>query len=216
MCDPSEKLTAWLDHELPADDAANVERHLEVCAQCRGRVDAYQTVSGALDAYCDACCNAVMESRPGRRLPRWVPVFSSAAAAALFLIALRPRVPQAPIRSAPPARAASAAVAPLTGPVAQIVPGAPAPVNPAPRAERGKGAQPVRRAASRPEPRDANWQPAAPAVEIAIPADAIFPPGAIPAGVSFTADVTIAPDGSAQQIRLRPQLAGFERRTTRP
>jgi hypothetical protein len=29
-------------------------------------------------------------------------------------------------------------------------------------------------------------------------------------------DVTIAPDGSAQQVRLRPQLTGFEGRATRP
>jgi hypothetical protein len=53
-------------------------------------------------------------------------------------------------------------------------------------------------------------------VEIAIPADAIFPPGAVPEGFSFAADVTIAPDGSAQQIGLRLQLAEFERRSTRP
>jgi hypothetical protein len=55
--------------------------------------------------------------------------------------------------------------------------------------------------------------PAAPALEIAIPGDAIFPPGAFPPGISFTADVTIAPDGSAQQIRLQPQLVEFERRS---
>jgi hypothetical protein len=51
---------------------------------------------------------------------------------------------------------------------------------------------------------------------MAIPADAVFPPGAVPEGVSFTADVSIGPDGSAQQIRFRPLMAGLERRTTEP
>ena len=41
-------------------------------------------------------------------------------------------------------------------------------------------------------------------------------PGAVPEGVGFTADVMIAPDGSAQQVRLHPQLTEFERRPTRP
>jgi hypothetical protein len=63
---------------------------------------------------------------------------------------------------------------------------------------------------------DTNLPVSEPAVEIAIPADAIFPPGAVPEGVGFTADVTIAPDGSARQVRLRPQLTEFERRPTRP
>jgi hypothetical protein len=55
-----------------------------------------------------------------------------------------------------------------------------------------------------------------PALEIAIPADAILPPGAVPEGVSFDANVTIAPDGSAQQINLTPQLTEFERRSSQP
>ena len=85
-----------------------------------------------------------------------------------------------------------------------------------PELERRHAAEPTRRAAPRPRFAQTHWPPAPPAVEIAIPADAIFPPGAAPEGVSFAADVTIAPDGSAQQIRLRPQLTEFERRPTRP
>jgi hypothetical protein len=53
-------------------------------------------------------------------------------------------------------------------------------------------------------------------IQIAIPADEMFPPGAVPEGMHFVADVTIAADGSAEQLRLRPRLAGFERRTTQP
>ena len=71
---------------------------------------------------------------------------------------------------------------------------------------------PDRQIEAPPPQEDTNSLPGAPAVEIAIPADAIFPPGAVPAGVSFTADVTMASDGSAEQIRLRPQLTEFEMR----
>ena len=53
-------------------------------------------------------------------------------------------------------------------------------------------------------------------IQIAIPADEMFPPGAVPEGIHFVADLTIAPDGSAERLQLRPRLAGFERRTTQP
>jgi Putative zinc-finger len=49
-----------------------------------------------------------------------------------------------------------------------------------------------------------SWTPAEPAIQIAIPAAAMFPPGAVPEGLTFIADVTIAADGSAQRLRLRP------------
>jgi hypothetical protein len=32
----------------------------------------------------------------------------------------------------------------------------------------------------------------------------------------FSADLTISADGSPERLRLRPQLAGFERRTDQP
>jgi anti-sigma factor RsiW len=50
----------------------------------------------------------------------------------------------------------------------------------------------------------ASWTPAEPAIQIAIPAAAMFPPGAVPEGLTFIADVTIAADGSAERLRLRP------------
>jgi len=53
-------------------------------------------------------------------------------------------------------------------------------------------------------------------VQIAIPAEEMFPPGAFPDGMNFVADVTIAADGSAEQLRLRPRLASYERGTTHP
>jgi hypothetical protein len=93
-----------------------------------------------------------------------------------------------------------------------------APLRATPHVEKSKGAERIshpvpdqRSEALRPQ-ENTNLLPGAAAVEIAIPADAIFPPGAVPAGVSFTADVTMASDGSAEQIRLRPQLTEFETR----
>jgi hypothetical protein len=63
---------------------------------------------------------------------------------------------------------------------------------------------------------DTNLFPSGPAVQIAIPAEAVLPPGAAVAGENFVVDFSIAPDGSAQGIRLRPQLTGLERRETQP
>src|ERR1700681_1828662 len=97
MCDFSARLIAWLDHELPEEEAAEVERHLQACAQCRGHLRTYERVSGALDAYCDS----IVASRPSRKLPRWAAVASAAVAAAavLFLVFPRTRVEPAPIPS---------------------------------------------------------------------------------------------------------------------
>jgi hypothetical protein len=58
--------------------------------------------------------------------------------------------------------------------------------------------------------------PDEPVIQIAIPADEMFPPGAVPEGMHFVADLTIAADGSAERLRLRPRLSGFERSTTQP
>ena len=75
---------------------------------------------------------------------------------------------------------------------------------------------PRRRAAPQTRRETLNWAPAEPAIEIAIPAESMFPPGAVPEGVTFTAELRIGADGSAQQMRLRPRLIGFERRGTQP
>jgi hypothetical protein len=219
MCDFSGKLMAWLDQELPAADAADVTRHLQLCPQCRGRVEAYRQLSSTFDGYCDAYCDGVMATRPRRKLPNWVLTISGAAAlaaamAALFLLAPRARVQQSSARA--PAPVGSAAIVSQPAPPVQASQAAAAPIKTVPRLKRTKGVEQIRHAASRPQGQETHWLPAEPAVEIAIPADAIFPPGAVPEGVSFSADVTIAPDGSAQQIRLRPQLTEFERRSTPP
>ena len=99
MCDFSGKLIAWLDRELPAEEAADVERHLEDCSECRASVDAYKKVSGEFDAYCDAA----MASSARRGAPRWAPVAVAAGAAALvalFLVMPRTRTQNARVSSA--------------------------------------------------------------------------------------------------------------------
>src|SRR5229473_3439427 len=60
-----------------------------------------------------------------------------------------------------------------------------------------------RRAVAPVQVRAAKWQPMETAVQIAIPAEAMFPPGAMPKGLNFIAELSIAPDGSVRQVRLR-------------
>ena len=218
MCDFAEKLMAWLDQELPNDDAATVEWHLQVCPECRDRVEAYRRVSGAFDRYCDAYCDALPAPNPSRRVTHPVLTISegvalAAAVAMFFLLLPRWRVQPAAPGAAPIPSVVDAAKA---LPLAHEAHSAPAEIRPVAQAKRRKGAEHVKQAAAPRQSEGTSWLASEPAVEIAIPADAIFPPGAVPEGVGFTADVTIAPDGSAQQVRLHPQLTEFERRPTRP
>ncbi len=51
MCDYEGRLVAWLDGELPADEA-NVEWHIARCEECRRAVSAYEEISASfLDCY---------------------------------------------------------------------------------------------------------------------------------------------------------------------
>jgi putative zinc finger protein len=210
MCDFAGKLIAWLDHELPAEEAAEVERHLAGCSECRSDVDAYKRVSGEFDAYCDAA----IASSARRGAPRWAPVVLGAGAVAA-LVALFLAMPRT--RVDPPAFHRPQTVVAASPVIAAKV--SPASVSLAQRVDRRRAVTPVsvRDAnAAPPQSQDANVLPDEPMIQIAIPADEMFPPGAVPEGIHFVADVTIAADGSAERLRLRPRLAGFERRTTQP
>jgi anti-sigma factor RsiW len=208
MCDFSEKLIAWLDGELPTDEASEVERHLKGCCECRGSLDAYQRMSTEFDAYCD---EAVSLSAP-RGIARWVPVMSGAGAVAALVVLFlaMPRTHVAPHAfHAPEARAVAPSVV-----VASATP--------------TSSVQSVHRRHARTlaSVRDTNPEQVQnqngfllsdePVIQIAIPADEMFPPGAVPEGMHFVADLTIAADGSAERLQLRPRLTGFERRTTQP
>jgi anti-sigma factor RsiW len=213
MCEFSGKLVAWLDRELPAEEAAEVERHLENCSECRAGVEAYRSVSGEISEYCDAA----LASSARNVAPQWwkpVALSAGAVAALVALFLAMPRTHVAPSEFHAPQ---------VTMAVPRIVvaPATPAPV-PAisvQRVHRRQIAAPV--SVREPDATPALHQnaymlPDEPMIQIAIPADEMFPPGAVPEGMHFVADMTIAPDGSADRLQLRPRLAGFERRTTKP
>jgi hypothetical protein len=210
MCEFSGKLIAWLDRELPAEEAAEVERHLENCAECRVDVESYQRVSSEIDEY----CVAAFASSAHRAASRWTPVVlgAGAAAALLALFLAMPRTRFAPpVFHAPQAAVAASPVVNTTA--------APVSVRPVHTIHRRRAATPVsvREGTAAPvQNQNAYLLPDEPMIQIAIPADEMFPPGAVPEGMHFVADLTIAADGSAERLQLRPRLAGFERRTTQP
>jgi anti-sigma factor RsiW len=194
MCNHSGKLVAWLDRELGSDEMVELERHIDACSECRSRLESYKQASATFDTYCDAVVSAKTHRR---RVPRWVPVLTTTAAVAiaatLVFVLLRARV-------APPTLLPAVRV--QAPPPPAVVENVPAPSKPVHR----------HRPAAPAAAQIANWQPTARAIQISIPAESMFPPGAIPQGVNFTADLSIAADGSAEQIRLRPRLIEVERR----
>lgn len=194
---------AWLDRELGNDETVELERHIDACSRCRSRLESYKQASATFDAYCDAVLSAKTQQK---RLPRWVPVLTTAAAAAitatLVLALLRARVE--PPALPPPVQVQVQVQAP---PPAVVLENVPAPT-PAP----GKTMHRPRATTPGTPRQTTNWQPTERAIQIAIPAESMFPPGAVPQGVNFIADLSIAADGSAEQIRLRPRLMEVQRR----
>jgi len=182
MCDSQTKLIAWLDRELPLEEAAGVERHIEGCQECRTQLAAYEQASETFDSYCDAVVAKARRPHSG-----WVPVLATAVAATVIIILAVPRTHVAPPVLTQTIRSASAPVA------------APLQVQPAPRKVTHR-----RHSVATAPNRAAKWQPAETTVQIAIPAEAMFPPGAMPQGLNFVAELSIAPDGSVKQVRLRP------------
>jgi anti-sigma factor RsiW len=183
MCNDQAKLIAWLDRELSSDEAAVVDRHIKECQECRGRLATYKQVSQTFDVYCDA----VVAEKTRPPVSRWVAVFASGGVAAvvLFLAFLQRPVGPPPVLT--PTVAASSAPVPT--------PHAAGPV-PHKTIRRRHVVPPI-------QERSVEWRPTETAVQIAIPADAMFPPGAMPKGMNFIAELSIAPDGSVQQVRLR-------------
>ena len=191
MCEYSGKLIAWLDRELPADEAAGVERHLRSCIACHNELIAFERLSGALESYCEA---AWASSAPrGIRGGKAAAVGAGAIAAMIALLLAPPRTREARPRLAAPQEAVAASPAPSAAEAARV-PSAAGRIH---RAHRQPVAAPAQN-------EDTAWQAAQPAVQITIPAEAVLPPGAAPEGVSFVAEVSFAADGSAQEFLLRP------------
>ena len=183
MCNAQSKLIAWLDCELPPEEAADVERHVEDCQECRSRLGEYQQVSETFEVYCDA----VLAAKTHRTFSLWVPVLAVAVVAtAVYLLAFPPLRVTPPSIPAPVRASAS---------VREPAPSAPEPARDMTTHQRRR-VPPVQR-------KPHSWQPTETAVEIAIPAEAVLPPGAMPEGMNFVAELSIAPDGSVKQVRLR-------------
>jgi anti-sigma factor RsiW len=183
MCDVSGKLIAWMDGELAENEAADVEHHIQVCSECRSRVEAFGEISRLVVAYCDAAA----EARPRRRLPLWMPALVGAVAVvALLLFTFRPA-------SVKPIPVVVRAAAPPPVSVPETVP---ALTTVKTRAAHWRHGSAPRR---NPNP---DWAFANPAFQIVIPADAMFAPGAVPEGTVFRADLSMASDGSVQGLRL--------------
>jgi anti-sigma factor RsiW len=183
MCDVQGKLIAWLDRELSSDEATDVDRHIKGCQECRDRLATYKQVSETFDVYCDAVVAAKMR----RRVPRWVPVLASSVVAAVVMFLAFPRT-----RIEPPPVITPTIVAASLPVLAQAAPEPP----PRKTVQRRYAVPPM-------QTRAVKWQPTETAVQIAIPAEALFPPGAMPKGMNFIAELSIAPDGSVRQVRLR-------------
>jgi anti-sigma factor RsiW len=238
MCDLSKEVVALIDGELSADETRQLERHLQTCDECRGRAEEYRRAGRAFEAYCDAYCEALTESKPRFGLIHWLPAISAATAmaavaAVLLLFTPRTRVPRLVIRApAPPLHIALYSLPARTpGEEAAMkrhrreATGLPNGLHHRRRFgsarssagfSRSSEDQQTARSLAQTRSEEADSSFGAPAVQVAIPADSLFPPGAVPPGISFTADIAIEPDASAQRISLRPRLAQFERSMTGP
>ncbi len=74
MCDLDLRLVAWIDGELPEDEGATIEQHVQSCAECRQRVAAYKAASSDFGGYYSATTQPAPETQPPRKMPRWVPI----------------------------------------------------------------------------------------------------------------------------------------------
>jgi len=119
MCEYSKRLIAWMDGELAANEAAEVEQHVRACAACRECYSAYEAASRDFAGYYAASTEPAVTPVPKRRVPLWVPVAAAVAAvAAIVAIAFVPRAAkQVPVT--PQVASASAVSIPGSDVVAQ-------------------------------------------------------------------------------------------------
>lgn len=160
MCEYSGRLIAWLDGELPDQEATNVEWHVRQCAECRNAASTYEEVGDAFFAAFEAGIGVQARHTSWR----W-PAVSGAVAVAASIVALIF----------------------LTQPAAEKLSFHPPSPPPAPIAAVHARAHRPHRATQTPLHRQ--WIASEPSIQVALPADALFPPGAVPQGFSFIADV---------------------------
>ena len=179
MTNHPENLVAWLDDELPVEEAAAVTLHVESCVDCRRRAHAYSAVSDGLMEY---------RTTPKRR---WVPIAAVAAgiaAALLLTIALWPKAQRTEITHIElhvpePARPVFVEAPPRRNVARRVVKRRPLPVATPPIAQAAIYESVVR---------------------VEIPADELFAPGTVPPGFKIFADLTLAADGTPRELRVLP------------
>src|SRR5438132_8334591 len=118
MCNYSAKLIAWLDHELPENEASDLEQHIQGCPECRRLAGSYEATSDLFDGYCEA----VLASEQPSKMPAWTPIAVGAAVTAamlailfVFLPAQVEQIPaRSPIAAAPPSIVHSTEALPVT------------------------------------------------------------------------------------------------------
>jgi hypothetical protein len=218
MCEFSEKLIAWLDHELPVEASAALERHVRGCAECRRAAEGYRTLNEAIEAYCETAILTAPKKRVCMKTRVWRSAYvgTAAAAAAVLLVLLAKPVERFLWIDSPGPPAAALNKTSVPSIALEKTPLVQRATMQAPNSVRKPLlAHPSVSVTETPKRGENLWPNQAP-VYIAIPADALFPPGALPEGVAFVADVNLRPDGSAQRLQLQPQLVGFQRRGAQP
>jgi anti-sigma factor RsiW len=156
-----ERLSAYLDGELPAGEREEVAQHLAACAECAARLAEFAAVGDAAATLAAGAPSGYFEALPGRvrarlepRAAHRLPVWGWAVAAALLLAVVTPltlrRLPAPESTSA--GRPAPAAAPPAAEPVPLQSAATPAPPQGAAdervaaerlQAETGRGASPA-------------------------------------------------------------------------
>jgi len=128
-CVDAERLAAWSESALPADEAASVELHLSTCGRCQAMASVFSRIEPEAPA-------TVPFWR--RRFVGWLIPLTAVATAAILWIA-RPRVPDLPAPTQGAAVQSQFAPAPLPPPTVPestprvaVAPPSPAPVPPPP------------------------------------------------------------------------------------
>ena len=115
MCEFSEKLVAWLDHEIDDGEAARLKQHLQNCLDCRKSLAVYTDLDARLADYCDAVFAGASKPQPA-----WLSIAGravGAVAAAALLVLLIPRDATNRITSQPPPSVQAPVIARQTSPV---------------------------------------------------------------------------------------------------
>src|SRR5262252_4367673 len=182
MCEFSEKLIAWLDHELPMEACTVFERHVRGCTECRHAAEVYRAVNVNIDAYCETAIRTVPEKRGWFTARVWRSVFvaTAAAAAVVLVVFLAPSIERLLSIDALPADEMPVFALQRTSIPSMALEKTPALARASTEAPTLLRRSPlVHRATPWAEPpkRSESLWPNQTPVYIAIPADALFPPG---------------------------------------